>query len=202
VNPTAQQANLVVRTMLPSDVDSVIDLQLATMPTSVLTQLGRPFLRRFHEIGVARPDGCALVAATHERQVAGFALATRDADQFEHRITRGTLPQLMLALLNPSRMPLIPRFAHRFVERGPTAHVPGELLLLAVHPAYRRRGLARTLLSRVEEALRAAGLPEYRVAVRTELTEARAFYRAVGFREEGGFIVLGEPMTYLVRTLG
>lgn len=197
----ALPGNLAVRTMLTSDLDQVVDLQIATMPSSVLTQLGPPFLRRFHQTALALPHSFALVASTVDRQLAGFALATRDAHQFEHHIARATLPQMMIALLSTGRMPLIPRFAHRLIERGPTVHIPGELLLLAVHPAHRRHGLAATLLSCIEEALRSAGLLKYRVAVRTELGDARAFYRAVGFHEEGEFIVLGEPMVYLVRTL-
>jgi len=187
--------------MSMSDLAQVIDLQVATLSSSMLTQLGPGFLRRFHESSLALPHSFAVVATTDDGLITGFALATSDAAEFEHRIARATLARMILALLNPSRMPLVPRFAHRLIERGPTVHIPGELLLLAIHPAYRRRGLATTLLGRAEEALRSAGLLEYRVAVRTELDDARAFYRAVGFREEGQFIVLGEPMTYLVRTL-
>jgi ribosomal protein S18 acetylase RimI-like enzyme len=186
--------------MVRSDVDEVIDLQIATMPSSVLTQLGPAFLRRFHETALARPYNFALVASA-EGHLAGFALATRDAHRFEQHIARATLSRMVLALLTPSRMPLIPRFAHRLFERAPGVHIAGELLLLAVHPAHRRQGLAAALLSCIEEHFRLGGLTKYRVAVRTELGDARAFYSAVGFREEGEFIVLGAPMAYLVRTV-
>ncbi len=150
MNQTTAQIGPAVRTTSGSDIDAVIDLQLATMPTSLLTQLGPAFLRRFHETALALPHCIALVAMTAEGQLAGFALATRDAHQFEQQIARATFPQMLLALLNPRHLGLIPRFANRVVERGPTANVPGELLLLAVHPAYRRRGLAGTLLARIE----------------------------------------------------
>jgi ribosomal protein S18 acetylase RimI-like enzyme len=187
--------------MLKSDLDQVIDLQIATLPSSMLTRLGPAFLRRFHEAALALPDSFALVATSAHLPLVAFALATCNADEFEHAITRATLVPMMLALLNPGRIRLIPGFAHRLFEHGPTVQMPGELLLLAVHPAYRRRGLAATLLTRIEASLRSQGLVEYRVAVRTHLEDARAFYQTVGFREEGNFVVLGEPMTYLTRSL-
>jgi GNAT superfamily N-acetyltransferase len=200
VNSPAALRDPVVRAMTTSDIDQVIDLQIATMPSSVLIRLGPAYLRRFHQTALALPHSLALVA-TVDQQLAGFALATRDAHEFERHVTRATLLPMFLALLNPARVSLIPRFARRLIERGPTVYIPGELILLAVHQAYRRRGLAGTLLSRTEDGFRSGGLREYRVAVRTELREARAFYRTVGFREETECNVLGEPMSYLVRSL-
>ena len=56
------------------------------------------------------------------------------------------------------------------------------LSLLAVHPFYRRRRIARNLLKRLEASARAAGLGEVRLEVRTGNEAALEFYRRLGYR--------------------
>jgi ribosomal protein S18 acetylase RimI-like enzyme len=54
---------------------------------------------------------------------------------------------------------------------------------LAVEPAFRRRGIARTLLSSAEEAARAAGLAGVTLDTGLHNAPARALYRAAGYTE-------------------
>ena len=56
------------------------------------------------------------------------------------------------------------------------------LSLLAVHPRYRRRRIARDLLLRLETAARTAGIGEVRLEVRTGNEAALDFYRRHGYR--------------------
>ncbi len=62
-----------------------------------------------------------------------------------------------------------------------TAH----LNLLAVHPAHRRRGLARRLLSWLEESALTAGTFTVGLELRAGNAVARAFYAALGYLETG-----------------
>ncbi len=57
------------------------------------------------------------------------------------------------------------------------------LSLLAVHPYYRRRRVARNLLERLEDIARRSGFGEIRLEVRTGNHAAREFYRELGYRE-------------------
>lgn len=57
------------------------------------------------------------------------------------------------------------------------------LSLMAVDPAYRRRGVGRRLVRWLEETARVAGLRFVRLEVRARNLEARAFYRALGYGE-------------------
>ena len=77
---------------------------------------------------------------------------------------------------------------------GPGAEIAGfaimrfgleraHLSLLAVHPSYRRRRVARNLLERLEDSARAAGFGEIRLEVRTGNHSARRFYLEHGYRE-------------------
>ncbi len=57
------------------------------------------------------------------------------------------------------------------------------LLLLAVLPAVRRRGIAAHLMHWLERTARTAGISRIRLEVRAGNETARAFYRHLGFRE-------------------
>ena len=56
------------------------------------------------------------------------------------------------------------------------------LAQLAVLPAYRGHGIARSLLAAVEERTRDAGLPSVQLSVRLQLAELRAAYERLGYR--------------------
>ena len=57
------------------------------------------------------------------------------------------------------------------------------LLLLAVHPACRHLGLGRRLLEWQETCARVAGISIINLEVRAINRDARAFYKALGYRE-------------------
>ena len=59
------------------------------------------------------------------------------------------------------------------------------LLNLAVHPAQRRRGLARSLLTAALDKARAQGAAVVWLEVRPSNTAALALYRSFGFKEIG-----------------
>jgi len=57
------------------------------------------------------------------------------------------------------------------------------LNLLAVTPAYRRRGLGRALIAWLEETALTAGTFAVSLELRAGNTSARAFYAALGYQE-------------------
>jgi len=57
-----------------------------------------------------------------------------------------------------------------------------EIVSLAVHPDYRRRGVADALMRRTLDALRKAGVRRVSLMVRTGNTAGEQLYRAHGFR--------------------
>ena len=59
------------------------------------------------------------------------------------------------------------------------------LNLLAVDPAYRRRGIGRRLVTWLEETALTAGPYLIGLELRAQNLEARDFYRALGYREVG-----------------
>ena len=59
------------------------------------------------------------------------------------------------------------------------------LNLLAVHPAHRRRGIARRLVIWLEETALTAGTFVVQLELRARNEAARAFYGKLGYRESG-----------------
>lgn len=117
-------------------------------------------------------------------------------------------PTLPLELSAPASAPLaFPYLAdidRHFVGAGGeflvvvlTGHVVGmggirpnnadqaEVLHIRVHPATRRRGVGRLLMSGLETRARELGFQELHLDTATNQPEALAFYRALGYGEAG-----------------
>ena len=97
--------------------------------------------------------------------------------------------RIQRVLLDPETMVLVAE-----TPTGPGAQIAGfaimrfgieeaHLSLLAVHPSYRRRCIARNLLRWLEASARTAGIREVRLEVRTGNNAARQLYRQLGYRE-------------------
>lgn len=83
---------------------------------------------------------------------------------------------------------------------GPTGHIKD----LAVHPEYRRRGVARQLLSRSLRRLDAAGARRAILEVRESNDAAISLYYSVGFhpsRRREGYYADGEDAIVMSRPL-
>jgi ribosomal protein S18 acetylase RimI-like enzyme len=73
------------------------------------------------------------------------------------------------------------------------------LFRLAVLPRFRRQGIGRALISRVEADARALNFPRVRLGVRVALPDLRAYYERFGYRfvESGSHAGYSEP-TYVI----
>jgi ribosomal protein S18 acetylase RimI-like enzyme len=188
-----------VRAMTAGDIDAVVNLQIAFLEGSLITELGSGFLRRFHQAALAHASIRAFVAVDSRDAILGFVQASADVHAFNSHVKPRVITSLGLALLAPARWRLIPHFAHAVSDREPQPAMPAELLLLVVDAAARRQQIGRRLVSALEDVFCGEQVSVYRVAVRSHLAVARAFYLATGFTAEQELTVLGAPMTYLTK---
>jgi GNAT superfamily N-acetyltransferase len=190
---------VVVRPMTPEDIAAVAELQMAFLDGSIVTQLGPRFLTALHQAALGHPSTRAFVASEADGAIGGFAVASLDVAAFNRHVKRRVFAPLVQTLLTPRGLPLIWRFAQSLIEPEPEPYMPAELLLLTVDSRHRRRGIGQRLLSAAEQAFARDGVSRYRVAVRSQLAVARAFYLATGFEAEQELLVLGQPMAYLTK---
>jgi ribosomal protein S18 acetylase RimI-like enzyme len=188
--------------MSSDDVAHAATLAVRTLADeSRLAQLGVTFLSAFFRASLQHPDTIAVKAVSEAGQTVGYALASADTHAFRRHVQPRIALHMARALLNPRRIHLLSNMVLGLREAEPEPPVPSELLLLYVEPTSKRQGVGSKLLQSVETAFVARDIRRYRVAVRSQLGDARAFYQAVGFVFEQELPVLGEPMTYLVRAL-
>jgi ribosomal protein S18 acetylase RimI-like enzyme len=191
-----------VRTMAPGDVDEVVALQVAFLDGSIVTELGTSFLKRFHHAALAHQSIRAFVAVGAGGAIVGFVQASCDVHAFNSYMRPRILARLASALLVPARWRLIGHFVQGIGDREPQPPMPAELLLLVVDASVRRQQVGRRLVGALEDTFASEKISRYRVAVRSQLTIARAFYLATGFEREQELSVLGAPMTYLTKPVG
>lgn len=182
-----------------ADIPAVVDLQSAFLEGSIVTELGKPFLSAFHRAAQSHPSTRAFVATDAAHRVVGMLSGSVDVHAFNGHVKPRVLLPLAAALLSPRGWRYGPMFARSLFEAEPKPHIPAELLLLVVDPAMRRQRIAQRLVWCLEESFAAHGIEQYRVAVRSQLAIARAFYEATGFQTEQELTVLGAPMTYLTK---
>jgi ribosomal protein S18 acetylase RimI-like enzyme len=187
--------------MSASDIPAVVQLQSAYLDGSIVTELGPEFLTRFHVVALQHHASRGFVAWDAKHQAVGFALGSIDVHAFNRFVKPRVLMSLLRALLSPARIGLFPSLARMLSEGEPHPPVSAELLLLVVDPGTRRRGVGGGLLTAMEAAFAAENTRDYRVAVRSHLAAARAFYSALAFEHEQDRDVLGRPMVYLTKQL-
>jgi ribosomal protein S18 acetylase RimI-like enzyme len=126
-----------------------------------------------HKIRLATPDDAAQIA-----------LMSRDL--IEHGLGWGWRPQsIRRCIANPSISVAVAPSEVGVAGFAIMEYKEDEahLMLLAVGPAHRRRGIARALLDWHEQAALTAGIGTVYIEARANADETRAFYRAVGYSE-------------------
>jgi ribosomal protein S18 acetylase RimI-like enzyme len=192
---------LSVRPAVPPDIAEIVRLQIANLQGSVITEFGPAFLMAFHASALCQGSTRGFVACDSEGRVLGFVLGTVDVTAFNRAVKRDVVLELLTALAAPARWKLVGAVARSITEAEPRPHIDAELLLLVVDPSVRRIGLGRRLLVALEAEFNACHVSRYRVAVRSHLEVARAYYLALGFAPEQELQVLGRAMTYLTKSL-
>jgi ribosomal-protein-alanine N-acetyltransferase len=123
------------------------------------------------EIGLARPGDVRRIA-------------TMSRDLIEQGLDwRWTPPRITAALHDPAVNFAVARERGELAGFGIMQYKDDEahLLLLAVDPARRRKGIGRALMQSLEATALTAGIGLIRLEARTGNAEARAFYRKLGY---------------------
>lgn len=153
--------------------------------------------RAYSRPGHAASYDCTQVMATPDDFIVGVlaGFPVRDGDRLSRRFIRLTLP----------RVPpwgLLSTFRHLYAAGGVAPQPPLDAYYvdaLAVHPSYRRLGIAQRLLRQAEQDAARAGCRRLALDTGLQNAPARALYDAYGFRERE---IRRAPSDRIARALG
>jgi ribosomal protein S18 acetylase RimI-like enzyme len=156
------------------------------------------------ELRPYRPEDFGFVADLFERYLAAEAERTA-SPSLSPEFARRYLPRLVKDARSEPGVFVIAEwdrdragYAAALAKAAPdpwdaTGGRAGLLMELHVHPAFRRRGIARALLQAVEEHFRSRGFDWMALGVFAGNGIARELYRGVGYRET--YVFCGKPLT-------
>jgi ribosomal protein S18 acetylase RimI-like enzyme len=174
------------RSARAGDASILAHIHRTTMPSAFLPTLGEPFLRQLYRCLVHDHAATVVVAMDPDERVVGFAAAVPSVGSFYRRfLLRRGIPAAIVAAPALLERSVARRARETLGHPSTTSSLPAaELLSIAVHPAYRSRGVGRQLAERVADGLRTGGQDAFKVVVGGENLRANRFYEGLGYRLE------------------
>jgi ribosomal protein S18 acetylase RimI-like enzyme len=177
----AEGFELEIRAATTGDAAIIARLHADNIDTGFLRTLGVGFLRHLYE-SMLRYEGATVLVATDPYGPVAFVAGVSDVGAFYRRFvtTKGAVAGMSAVprLVRPSAWRKIWETARYDGDHQETG---AELLSMAVSATYRRRGLGKTLASRLLEDLAGSGIGRVKVVVGAKNSGARKLYESVGF---------------------
>lgn len=189
-----------IRPLTEADLPQAAALYKARMASSTYAALGEDFVRELLGALATSPGGYVVVDAGDER-VDGFIAATTDtAALFRHMRRKHGLSLIRAAglrLLNP-RLLLQLGESGSYFKRVGLAHVPAELLYIAVRDDYVGRKRSSRLLAAMLDLLHRQGATAVKVTTVKDNEPPQRLLEAFGFTRRGEFSFYGKKMVAFV----
>lgn len=168
------------------DIDALARLHESVLPDSRLSLFGRRYLASCYRYFLSSPRELVFVARLEHRMVGG-GFASMAPESLSRRLLIRT------ALLGELTLRPFGRGARQIAadlispSPAPPRRQEPELVAIFVAPESRGQGIGEAICRAVEAELARRGAPSYRVRTeRDPANRAIAFYRRLGFVEEGG----------------
>jgi GNAT superfamily N-acetyltransferase len=180
----------------PEDVRRLADLQAEILPSSLVSRLGRAYVRAFYRYVIRSREELLLTERGEDGRIAASCVVTLNVRSLERRLMLSTP-------LVPSALIRLPWLLDALLGGGQPVIAPGpELILLFTDPNERRRGYAGQLVARAESALKQLGYDVYLVRTFDDQSDpAFRFYKARGFETIGSFRTRGHGFALMRRSL-
>jgi ribosomal protein S18 acetylase RimI-like enzyme len=182
-----------VRKMLLSDVNQVVNVHLTSFQGFFLTILGEKFLRLLYSFIITSPDGVGYVCVDKDEIVIGFVCGTTKPLGFYKRFFKKKWWNIILTILfsiirDPS---IIPRLVWRVLKPPQPSTEPGTatLMSIAVHPNYQNKGIGKLLVQEFLGEIRRRGIQRVNLTTDKEKNDAvNVFYQRLGFQLARSFV--------------
>ena len=171
---------------------------------SFVTQFGAGFLHTLYTL-ILKTETGFLSLAEEKGKLVGFALYLYDASRLMPLVLRYAylfLPRMLPVLLkNPA---LIRKTLETLLYGSKKPFIsPSEMLVIAVDPEYRSRGIGEQLLKEGDLRLGQRGIRDYVVTVHAEMGRSNRFYEKAGMilTPQSGFLFLGTRWNIYLKKL-
>ena len=199
-------SSVVIRPMLDSEVEAVVEVHLRTFTGFFLSFLGRRFLVQLYRAIRSAPEGVVLVAAGEEG-IEGFVAGVTSQQSFYRRLVRKhwwrfAMSALGAAIRKPSVIPRLLRALRRPSDIEHSA-VSAALMSIGVTPESEGRGIGGLLIESFCREMAARGVADICLTTdRDDNARAHRFYERHGFRMSTSFVTPeGRAMIEYVRAL-
>ena len=173
-----------IRLAKAGDARQVARLHGACISDGFLSSLGEVFLTRLYR-RMTTTEGSFLFVAGSERDVAGFVAGTVSTRALFSTFVRRDGPAVVVrsgVLLLRSWRRVVETLRHGSSSPS-VARADGELLAIAVDPAWRREGVGAQLVDRLLDEMARRGARTVEVVVGADNAGAISMYQRAGFTE-------------------
>jgi len=138
-----------IRPMLPTDIESVVDIHLAAFAGFFLSSMGKHFLKDFYETTLLDKSSIALISLQGD-EISGFAVGTVAPRGFYRRTILKNWQRFLVAsiipILNEPQTAL--RLFKRLLMTTQSNYIDNQALLMsiAVYPSRQRSGIGKRLI--------------------------------------------------------
>lgn len=178
---------IVIQELRKEDVGALAELYEAGIPHAVFCAMGRRFTAKFFGWLAEREDVCSLVGLSGDGRLLGVIVGTLHRSDGYRSVLREHRWSLLVAagwrLLSPRVLRWIIAGVVGKLRRAPKGLElsDAELLLIAVCPKVRGRGLAERFVNAMESRFRKMGFTgEYAIHTEASNTRANRFYERIG----------------------
>jgi ribosomal protein S18 acetylase RimI-like enzyme len=189
---------LAVRDGTNEDVAAVAEMHRLQIAEGFLPTLGPRFLKRLYRQIVRSPFGFLIVARDDAHAVVGFVAGTTDTRRLYRQfvIREGAVVAVTSGVRIARSLPQV----LETLRYGSGSVTEPELLALAVHDAWRRRGVGAALVDAFVQRATASGAATARVVVGAGNTAAVELYRRAGFASQSDVEVHRGSASLVLRT--
>lgn len=187
------EKEILIREAGERDLGDMVSLYADFMFDSYLVKLGRSFIEGYLKVIIKSQNCISLVAG--DSRVAGFIMAAINSRGLLFNFMLSSLPFICIKLVF-SRPRLVVDMLELFLYSFRTSmkRINAEFLFIAIEPAYRHRGIASDLISRVLDFMHKRGIKRVKVTVLADNKPVNALLGRMGFRMEKTFRMFRKDM--------
>ncbi len=185
-----------IRKARQEDLNAITRLYADCMFESFFLKFDSSFVRRYLEVMLRSRSCRTLVAGTEGEGIAGFIVAVLDGGRVFQELLfgRNIARLLLIRCLEQPRAALGVLEACLYPARSRVHHADAELLFIVVAPAFRRQGLARSLLRSMLDVLRERQARVIKVTTAAHNAPANRLLENAGFRRGRTFRMFNKDM--------